>query len=103
MTRSRTLWALAATVTAALIVAPPAGAEPTPTTTTPLPTPPMAGTQAPMDAIETLGKQGYDVEIEWVSGYPSNIPLKYCTVTNIDVHAAPLAYIMISCPPDTSQ
>ena len=92
---------LGATVTAAVIAAPSAWAEPT--TTTPLPTPPMAGTQAPIDAIETLGRQGYDVEIEWVSGYPSNIPLKYCTVTNIDVHAAPLAYIMISCPPDTSQ
>lgn len=87
----------------ALIGAPAAWAEPSPPTTTPLPAPPMAGTQTPTDAIETLGKQGYDVEIEWVSGYPSNIPLKYCTVTNIDVHAAPLAYIMISCPPDTSQ
>ncbi|BBY86847.1 hypothetical protein [Mycolicibacterium tokaiense] len=84
-----------------LLAAAPAAAEPT--STAPLPEPPMAGTQLPVDAIETLGRQGYDVEIEWVSGYPSNIPLKYCQVTNIDVHAAPLAYIMISCPPDTSQ
>ncbi|AQA02289.1 hypothetical protein BVC93_07420 [Mycobacterium sp. MS1601] len=93
-------WVVAAV--ALVITAAPAAADPTPTTTQ-LPTPPMAGTQAPMDAVETLGKQGYDVEIEWVSGYPSNIPLKYCRVTNIDVHAPPLAYIMISCPPDTSQ
>jgi hypothetical protein len=69
----------------------------------PLPPPPPAGSEAPGDTIRTLTNQGYDVKIEWTDGYPSNIPLSECTVTDIDIHATPLAYVMVNCPADGSQ
>jgi hypothetical protein len=93
-------WTTAAALAAALLgAAPPASAEPTPS----LPAPPEAGTESPGDTVRTLTSQGYDVKIQWTAGQPSNIPLSECTVTNIDVHAAPLAYVMVNCPADGSQ
>lgn len=93
-------WIAAAGFAVALVTTSPlAGAEPTPA----LPSPPEAGTESPGDTVRTLTNQGYDVKIQWTAGQPSNIPLSECTVTNIDVHASPLAYVMVNCPADGSQ
>jgi len=82
-----------------LAAAPPASAEPSPT----LPQPPPAGAESPGDTLRSLTALGYDVKAQYTAGAPSNIPLSECTVTGIDTHASPLAYVMINCPPDGSQ
>ena len=93
-------WAVAAGLAVALTVSSPfARAEPTPS----LPAPPEAGTESPGDTVRTLTSQGYDVKIQWTAGQPSDIPLSECTVTNIDVQASPLAYVMVNSPADGSQ
>jgi hypothetical protein len=84
---------------ALLATAAPAAAEPQPT----LPEPPPAGTESPGDTLRSLTALGYDVKTEYTAGAPSDIPLSECTVTGIDTHASPLAYVMINCPPDGSQ
>lgn len=95
-----TRWTAAAALAAAVVLgSPPASAEPPPS----LPAPPEAGTESPGDTVRTLTSQGYDVKIQWTAGPPSDIPLSECTVTNIDVHASPLAYVMVNCPADGSQ
>lgn len=96
----RAPWFIASSMAVALVVsAPIALAEPTPA----LPAPPEAGTESPGDTVRTLTSQGYDVKVQWTAGEPSDIPLSECTVTNIDVHASPLAYVMVNCPADGSQ
>ena len=82
-----------------LAAAPAVSAEPSPT----LPAPPPAGTESPVDTLRSLTALGYDVKAQYTAGAPSDIPLSECTVTGIDTHAAPLAYVMINCPPDGSQ
>ena len=42
---------------------------------------PVAGSESPGDTIRELTNQGFDVQINWVAGQPSNIPLSQCTVT----------------------
>ncbi|CAN3130729.1 hypothetical protein ACNUDN_22645 [Mycobacterium sp. smrl_JER01] len=64
---------------------------------------PVAGSQSPGETIRELTNQGFDVQINWVAGYPSNIPLSQCTVTRIDTSAPPAAYVSVNCPPDGSQ
>ncbi|MDN4520019.1 hypothetical protein JN086_24390 [Mycolicibacterium austroafricanum] len=64
---------------------------------------PVAGSESPGDTIRELTNQGFDVQINWVAGQPSNIPLSRCTVTRIDTSAPPTAWVSINCPPDGSQ
>lgn len=92
-----TPWAAAAVAAAGLIaavsIAPIAFADP----------PPEAGSESPGDTINTLTAQGYNVQINWVAGQPSNIPLSQCTVTRIDTSAPPAAWVSVNCPADGSQ
>lgn len=92
---SKKLWAVASLVgaAAAFAAAPVAFAGPTP----------VAGGESPNQTIRDLTNNGYDVQINWVEGYPSNIPLSQCTVTQIDTHAPPTAWVSINCPADGSQ
>ena len=64
---------------------------------------PEAGTEAPAATIRQLANAGYNVEINWVAGEPSNIPLSQCSVTRIDTSAPPVAWVSVDCPPDGSQ
>lgn len=64
---------------------------------------PEAGTESPGTTIRQLANAGYNVEINWVDGEPSNIPLSQCTVTRIDTSAPPTAWVSVNCPPDGSQ
>ena len=64
---------------------------------------PEAGTETPGATIRQLAGQGFDVEVNWVDGEPSNIPLSQCTVTRIDTSAPPTAWVSVDCPPDGSQ
>ncbi|VEG57729.1 Uncharacterised protein [Mycolicibacterium aurum] len=64
---------------------------------------PEAGTESPAATIRQLANAGFDVQVNWVAGEPSNIPLSQCTVTGIDTSAPPVASVSINCPPDGSQ
>jgi hypothetical protein len=64
---------------------------------------PEAGTESPGVTIRQLANQGFNVEVNWVAGEPSNIPLSQCTVTRIDTSAPPTAWVSVNCPPDGSQ
>ena len=90
---------IVAATAVSLAAAAPASAEPSPT----LPPPPPAGSESPGDTMRSLTALGYDVKAQYTAGEPSNIPLSECTVTSIDTHASPLAYVMINCPADGSQ
>ena len=91
----RTVALAVAPVSALLIAAPVALAQPEPE--------PVAGSESPSATIQGLKDQGFEVQINWVAGQPSNIPLSECTVTSIDTSAPPTAYVSINCPPDGSQ
>lgn len=86
--------AAAAGTIASLAAVSPAGAQPSL---------PEAGNETPGVTIRQLSNAGYDVEVNWVAGEPSNIPLSQCTVTRIDTSAPPTAWVSINCPPDGSQ
>ena len=66
---------------------------------------PFAGAESASATIEDLEAQGYDVQINWVSGIPA-VPLYYCKVTAINNpnHSPPsentfdTVYVDISCP-----
>lgn len=64
---------------------------------------PEAGTESPGATIRQLANAGFNVEVNWVAGEPSNIPLSECSVTSIDTSAPPVASVSIDCPPDGSQ
>jgi hypothetical protein len=69
------------------------------------PTDPVAGSESARAVINDLKDQGYDVEINWVSGV-SSVPLSECSVTGIDNpdhDAGPpttftTVYVDVSCP-----
>ena len=83
-------------VAAAVLCAPVAGAEPVW---------PVAGAENARDTVDDLSAQGYDVQINWVSGLPS-VPLYRCKVTAIHNpnHEPPTGatletvYVDVSCP-----
>jgi len=83
-------------VTAGLTAAPVAVADPVE---------PEAGSASARAVIDDLRGQGYDVQINWVSGV-SSVPLSLCAVTGIhnpDNSAGPPAtfttvYVDVSCP-----
>jgi hypothetical protein len=66
---------------------------------------PFAGAEDASATVEDLEAQGYDVQINWVSGIPS-VPLHYCKVTAIHNpnHEPPsentfmTVYVDVSCP-----
>jgi hypothetical protein len=64
---------------------------------------PEAGTESPGATIRQLANAGFDVQVNWVAGEPSNIPLSQCSVTSIDTSAPPVAAVSVNCPPDGSQ
>ncbi len=92
MTRSLTTLLAFGSIVAATLAAPVAIAQV-----------PEAGTETPGATIRQLANAGYDVQINWVAGEPSNIPLSQCSVTRIDTSAPPTAWVSVSCPPDGSQ
>jgi hypothetical protein len=69
------------------------------------PVEPQAGSGSARDVIDDLRGQGYNVEINWVSGV-SGVPLSLCAVTGIhnpDASAGPpttftTVYVDVSCP-----
>jgi hypothetical protein len=66
---------------------------------------PVAGSESARAVIDDLKGQGYNVEINWVSGM-SNVPLSECVVNGIDDpdhDAGPpttftTVYVDVSCP-----
>jgi hypothetical protein len=66
---------------------------------------PVAGAESASATIDDLEAQGYDVQINWVSGV-SSVPLSWCKVTAIHNpnHSPPsentfeTVYVDISCP-----
>jgi hypothetical protein len=66
---------------------------------------PVAGSESARAVIDDLKGQGYNVEINWVSGI-SNVPLSECVVNGIDDpdhDAGPATtfttvYVDVSCP-----
>jgi hypothetical protein len=66
---------------------------------------PFAGAEDAQATVDDLGDQGYDVQINWVSGLPS-VPLYRCKVTAIHNpnHSPPTdetlatVYVDVSCP-----
>jgi hypothetical protein len=66
---------------------------------------PFAGAENAQDTIDDLGAQGYDVQINWVSGIPA-VSLYRCKVTAIHNpnHGPPTeqsfetVYVDVSCP-----
>jgi hypothetical protein len=66
---------------------------------------PIAGGESASATIDDLAAQGYDVQINWVSGI-SSVPLDRCKVTAIHNpnHSPPTAevfetvYVDVSCP-----
>jgi hypothetical protein len=88
---------LVAGLTAASVVCPPlAAAEPVW---------PVAGAEDARATVDDLEDQGYDVQINWVSGV-SSVPLHWCKVTAIHNpnHSPPTddslstVYVDVSCP-----
>ena len=88
---------LAAGLTVAAVACPPvANAEPVW---------PVAGAEDARATVDDLQAQGYDVQINWVSGVPS-VPLHWCKVTAIHNpnHSPPrgdalaTVYVDVSCP-----
>ena len=69
------------------------------------PVEPQAGSESAQAVIDDLRGQGYNVEINWVSGV-SSVPLSLCSVTGInnpDNSAGPpttftTVYVDVSCP-----
>ena len=61
--------------------------------------------QSPVEAIEDLEEQGYDVAINWTRGYPE-VPLSECTLNAIHnpdgsgPKTNTTVYLDISCPTD---
>ena len=78
------------------IAAPPATADPFP---------PAAGGQSASAVIDDLKAQGYNVQINWTTGYDTK-PLSDCWVTGVNnpSHAAPTegmfptVYVDVACP-----
>ncbi len=66
---------------------------------------PVAGAESASATIDDLEAQGYDVQINWVSGV-SSVPLSWCKVTAIHNpnHSPPsentfeTVYVDVSCP-----
>jgi hypothetical protein len=66
---------------------------------------PVAGSESARAVVDDLKGQGYNVEINWVSGI-SNVPLSECVVNGIDDpdhDAGPpttftTVYVDVSCP-----
>src|SRR5690242_628920 len=66
---------------------------------------PVAGAEDARATVDDLQAQGYDVQINWVSGLPS-VPLHWCKVTAIHNpnHSPPTGdtldtvYVDVSCP-----
>jgi hypothetical protein len=66
---------------------------------------PVAGAESARATIDDLETQGYDVQINWVSGI-SSVPLSWCKVTAIHNpnHSPPTentfdtVYVDVSCP-----
>jgi hypothetical protein len=88
---------LAAGLTAAAVGCPPVSAAE--------PVWPVAGAEDARATVDDLEAQGYDVQINWVSGR-SSVPLHWCKVTAIHNpnHSAPTddglstVYVDVSCP-----
>ena len=61
--------------------------------------------QSPVEAIEYLEGEGYDVQINWTRGYPE-VPLSQCTLVGIHnpdgsgPKTNTTVYLDISCPPE---
>ena len=66
---------------------------------------PVAGAESASATIDDLQAQGYDVQINWVSGV-SSVPLSRCRVTAIhnpdhspeNANAFTTVYVDVSCP-----
>ena len=62
---------------------------------------PTAGSENANDTVNDLQSDGYNVQINWVSGYP-RVSLSQCWVNNINTAAGsgslPTAYVDIECP-----
>jgi hypothetical protein len=66
---------------------------------------PVAGAESASATIDDLRAQGYDVQINWVSGV-SSVPLSRCTVTAIhnpdhspeSANTFTTVYVDVSCP-----
>ena len=74
---------------AAVAAAPIADADPTDV--------PEVGSESASATIQDLRAQGFNVNINWVSGTP-DVPLSSCEVTAIDTAAAPSASVSVECP-----
>jgi hypothetical protein len=86
---------LVAAGTTGIVVAPVAAADPVW---------PVGGAEPADATIEDLETQGYDVQINWVSGYPT-VPLSECWVDAIHNPDGPpsrtalsIVYVDIGCP-----
>ncbi|MBV9089194.1 MAG: hypothetical protein JO044_04705 [Mycobacteriaceae bacterium] len=62
---------------------------------------PVAGSENASDTLNDLTAQGYDVQINWVNGYP-HVSLSQCWVNSINTADATgslrTAYVDIECP-----
>jgi ABC-type glycerol-3-phosphate transport system substrate-binding protein len=62
---------------------------------------PQPGSESASDTIKDLKAQGYDVQINWVNGYP-NVSLSQCWVNTINTADAsgtlPTVFIDVECP-----
>jgi len=65
---------------------------------------PVAGAESASATLQDLAAQGYDIQINWVSGYP-DVPLSECWVDDIHnpdgrPHPGTLStvYVDIGCP-----
>ena len=79
----------------AIAAAPHAGAEPVF---------PVPGNQNAADTLGELAAQGYDIQVNWVNGYPS-VPLSECWVNAIHNPDGPpngatlsTVYVDVGCP-----
>jgi hypothetical protein len=87
---------LAAGAVSAIVVAPLAAADPFP---------PVGSGQSASAAIDDLQAEGYDVRINWTTGYDTK-PLSECWVTGVNnpSHEAPTegtfttVYVDVACP-----
>jgi len=92
----RGLLVVVGAVAASIVAAPVASAEPVW---------PVAGAQSARDTIDELEDQGYNVQINWVSGV-SSVPLERCSVSAIhnpdrspgSENTFTTVYVDVSCP-----
>jgi hypothetical protein len=62
---------------------------------------PVAGSESASATIQDLESQGYDVQVNWVNGYP-RVSLSQCWVNSINradaTGSLPTVYVDIECP-----